>query len=69
MTEDLMLKILSESILYNSNRNNPTLFIWHGGEPSILPTNFYHKAFDFTSNNFKGQKITHTIQTNGFKLR
>ncbi|MDY0143108.1 MAG: radical SAM protein [Bacteroidales bacterium] len=69
MTEDLMLKILAESISYNSNRNNPTLFIWHGGEPSILPTDFYHKAFDFTSSNFKGQKITHTIQTNGFRLR
>lgn len=69
MSEDLMLKVLSESIFYNAKRNNPTLFIWHGGEPSIMPTDFYHKAFEYTTDNFKDQKITHTIQTNGYKLR
>ena len=69
MTENLMFKILEESIHYNTKRNNPTLFIWHGGEPSIMPTEFYRQAFDYTSSIRQEQKISHTIQSNGFKLR
>jgi uncharacterized protein len=68
MNENLLLRVLDESIKYNSRRNNSTLFIWHGGEPSMMSPHFYSKAFSFTEELKSEQKITHTIQTNGYNL-
>ncbi|MBI5326156.1 MAG: radical SAM protein [Ignavibacteriae bacterium] len=68
MSDDLMLKVLTESIAYNSKRKNSTLFIWHGGEPSIMPLSFYYKAFRFTENINSEYRISHTFQTNGYLI-
>jgi uncharacterized protein len=44
-------------------------FIWHGGEPTLLPISFYEKAFLVQSRLRRpGQKIGNCIQTNATKL-
>ena len=49
------------------DRNNTTVeFIWHGGEPTLLPISFYEKAL-LVQSLFQGsnQTIVNLIQTNG----
>ena len=49
--------------------HNVVNFIWHGGEPTILPIHFYKKAL-FVQSKFQrpNQKIRNDIQTNGTHL-
>ena len=44
-------------------------FIWHGGEPMLLPFSFYEKAM-LVQSRFRrpGQVVMNTIQTNGTRL-
>ncbi|MGH9124777.1 MAG: radical SAM protein [Acidimicrobiales bacterium] len=44
-------------------------FIWHGGEPTVLPMSFYRKAL-FLQEQFRrpGQDIRNTVQTNGTRI-
>lgn len=44
-------------------------FIWHGGEPTVLPLDFYRKALYLQSRFSRpGQAIRNVIQTNGTAL-
>jgi uncharacterized protein len=44
-------------------------FIWHGGEPTILPISFYQKALMIQSHfRRKKQFVMNVIQTNGTRL-
>jgi uncharacterized protein len=44
-------------------------FIWHGGEPTVLPISFYEKAMTAQSNFRRpGQIVLNRIQTNGTQL-
>jgi uncharacterized protein len=44
-------------------------FIWHGGEPTLLPISFYEKAFLVQARLRRpGQKIKNSFQTNATKL-
>lgn len=44
-------------------------FLWHGGEPTLLPITFYRKAL-WLQQRFRkpGQKVTNALQTNGTNL-
>lgn len=44
-------------------------FVWHGGEVTLLPVNYYRKAI-WLQEQFRrqGQKITNSLQTNGTNL-
>lgn len=44
-------------------------FVWHGGEPTLLPFSFYEKAM-LVQSRFRrpGQVVMNTIQTNGTRL-
>ncbi|HKI08822.1 MAG TPA: radical SAM protein [Nitrososphaeraceae archaeon] len=44
-------------------------FVWHGGEPTLLPISFYEKAI-LVQSRFRrsGQVVMNTIQTNGTRL-
>jgi uncharacterized protein len=44
-------------------------FVWHGGEPTVLPFSFYEKAM-LVQSRFRrpGQVVMNTIQTNGTRL-
>jgi uncharacterized protein len=44
-------------------------FIWHGGEPTLLPISFYEKAFLVQARLRRpGQKVKNSFQTNATKL-
>jgi uncharacterized protein len=44
-------------------------FIWHGGEPTLLPISFYEKAFLVQARlRRQGQKIGNCVQTNATRL-
>jgi uncharacterized protein len=44
-------------------------FIWHGGEPTLLPISFYEKALLLQARlRREGQKVENTFQTNATKL-
>lgn len=44
-------------------------FVWHGGEPTLLPTSFYATAL-WLQRQFQrpGQRVSNSIQTNGTRL-
>jgi uncharacterized protein len=47
----------------------PVLFSWHGGEPTLAGLDFYKKAVDFQQkHNVHKKKIINGIQTNGINL-
>lgn len=41
-------------------------FIWHGGEPLLLPSSFYRAAMDYAKDKLPGYQVQFKIQTNGF---
>lgn len=43
-------------------------YIWHGGEPLILPQSFYKKAFSLQRRHYGKIGCDNTIQTNGSQL-
>ncbi|HBY01742.1 MAG TPA: hypothetical protein DEG92_04240, partial [Rikenellaceae bacterium] len=49
-------KIVAQKIIdYCRKKNRPLLFVWHGGEPTLLGTDFYEQAFEFCAEIGKGQ--------------
>lgn len=44
-------------------------FIWHGGEPTVLPISFYEKAL-YVQSRFRrpGQLVRNSLQTNGTRI-
>src|SRR5437016_9665987 len=44
-------------------------FIWHGGEPTVLPLSFYEKAL-YVQSRFRrpGQVVLNSVQTNGTRI-
>jgi uncharacterized protein len=43
-------------------------FVWHGGEPLMLPPAFYRKAIALQQKYADGREIENTLQTNGLLL-
>lgn len=43
-------------------------FIWHGGEPLLLPLSFYRKAVALQEGAFGEHRFGNTIQTNGLSI-
>ena len=43
-------------------------FIWHGGEPLLLPINFYLEAMEYAKDKLEDYKVSFKIQTNGFLI-
>jgi len=57
---------MTASALAEHDRVN---FIWHGGEPTLLPISFYEKAFLVQARLRRpGQKVGNSFQTNATKL-
>jgi uncharacterized protein len=67
MTFNVLAKSIFESINQTGAQNIE--FVWHGGEPLLLPVNYYEKALEL-QNIFKSenQKISNAIQTNGTRI-
>mgnify|MGYP001628395216 CR=1 FL=1 len=45
--------------------NAPLQFLWHGGEPMLMPLSFYRKALDIQHKVASGRPVANSLQTNG----
>ena len=44
------------------------VFVWHGGEPTLLPLSFYRKVVRWQRQYAEGHLISNCLQTNGTLL-
>lgn len=47
---------------------NEVMFTWHGGEPTLMPIDFYKRAIELQQKYGKGKRIENCLQTNGTLL-
>lgn len=62
MSHSILEKFVREYIEAQPTDN--VLFIWHGGEPLILPISFYENALELQQKYANGKRIENAIQTN-----
>jgi uncharacterized protein len=67
MTFKVMARLISHALM--DKEHDLVEFIWHGGEPTLLPISFYEKAL-IVQSHFRrsGQTVMNLIQTNGTGL-
>jgi len=67
MSFPVMARTIASAL--SDNQNDLVEFIWHGGEPTILPISFYEKAL-LVQSRFRreNQRVFNLIQTNGTRL-
>jgi uncharacterized protein len=67
----MSFEVLSNAVakILTAPNNKLVEFVWHGGEPTLLPISHYKKIMDLQSLfKKKGQYIINRIQTNGTRL-
>jgi uncharacterized protein len=67
MPVSLAIHIVDELLNYN-DPDQPTRFIWHGGEPMLAGIDFYEQICQYISERFPCHKAENYIQTNGILL-
>jgi uncharacterized protein len=67
MNFSVMAKMIASAL--RDEEHDAVDFIWHGGEPTLLPYSFYEKAM-LVQSRFRrsGQVVMNTIQTNGTRI-
>jgi serine-type anaerobic sulfatase-maturating enzyme len=67
MNFSVMAKTIASAL--SDPENDPVEFIWHGGEPTVLPFSFYEKVL-YVQSIFRrpGQTVSNLIQTNGTRI-
>jgi uncharacterized protein len=67
MRSEVLFKTIASAL--SNPANNVVEFVWHGGEPTLLPISFYQKIL-FIQSKFKrkDQIIINRLQTNGTRL-
>ena len=66
MDEGLLERFISQYIAIQTQRE--VLFVWHGGEPMLLPLDFYKKVLALQQRHARGHVIDNCLQTNGTLL-
>ena len=66
MTDELLERFIREYI--EAQTMPQVLFTWHGGEPTLLPLEFYRKAIRLQKRYAQGRQIDNCLQTNGTLL-
>ncbi|WP_191400327.1 radical SAM/SPASM domain-containing protein [Flavonifractor sp. An306] len=62
MSNEILEKSISSVLPYYKH----VTYIWHGGEPLVLPLSFYDKAFEYQSKyRREGQIVNNFMQSNG----
>ena len=66
-SDEVMSKEMLETVIRYASEYETVWFVWHGGEPLMLPLGFYKDAIRFQERYFgKGShRVSNTIQTNG----
>jgi uncharacterized protein len=67
MSFSVMARMIASAL--SDEEHDAIDFVWHGGEPTLLPFSFYEKAI-LVQSRFRrsGQVVMNTIQTNGTRL-
>ena len=66
MSENVLEKFIDE---YIASQNVPTVqFVWHGGEPLMMGTDYYKKILDLQNKYSRGRTVENVLQTNGTLL-
>lgn len=63
MSDQLLERFIRQYIA--AQPRDEVLFIWHGGEPMLLPLEYYRKIADLQRRYAQGKEVTNVIQTNG----
>lgn len=69
--QTMRFEVMASAIVkaLKDRQNDMVEFIWHGGEPTLLPISFYEKAMFIQSRlRRKNQTVVNLIQTNGTRL-
>lgn len=66
MSEALLERFVSQYI--GAQTQPEVLFTWHGGEPLLLPVDFYRRALQLQRQYGRGRHIDNCLQTNGTLL-
>lgn len=66
MTEELLEEFIRQHIEAQTQPN--VLFTWHGGEPLLLPIDYYRRALQLEQRYAGGRHIDNCLQTNGTLL-
>jgi uncharacterized protein len=67
MADDLLETYLRQ--LLESHRTPEVTVAWQGGEPTLMGLDFFRRSIEYVEKFKKpGQKVLHTMQTNGTKL-
>jgi len=67
MSVELAERVVDELLAYN-DPDQPTRFIWHGGEPMLAGLGFYTHICAYILDHYPDYLIEHYIQTNGTLL-
>jgi uncharacterized protein len=59
---------IANQIVANIEPDIETLVVWHGGEPTAVPLEWYRTAYPLLSQSKRGKPLAFTIQTNGIAL-
>lgn len=68
LMSDLVLKTYIQQNLAMHGQNAIVEFAWHGGEPTMVPRDFYKRALAYQRQYGVGRKIRNTLQTNATLL-
>lgn len=67
MSDDLLEDYLRQ--LLESHRAPEVTVAWQGGEPTLMGLDFFHRAVELVEKHRRpGQRVLHTMQTNGTRL-
>jgi len=69
-SENMSIEVLDRLFKMLSEEYDSVWFIWHGGEPLLMPFKFYKEAMDLQERYFgkNSHRVGNTIQTNGTML-
>lgn len=67
MMSDAMLEEYTKQYIEMQTTGH-ALFIWHGGEPTLRPLDFYRRALELQRKYAGGRHIENALQTNGLRL-
>ncbi len=59
---------LEELVKQAYERNDPPLFAWQGGEPTMMGLPFFRRALELQRHYAEGRPVQNTIQTNGILI-
>lgn len=68
MTVAMATGIIDSVLAENARRGAPTLFVWHGGEPTLAGARFFREVLAHSQAIKTQWPVRHTIQTNGTHL-